>query len=118
MFMPVIFACGPAITDHEYCAPALAPVVQGYARFHPIGYELIFENGAFVDVAAVAEARRHGRIWVNSLKPEMAGGVSDATAVADPDGVWGKLIGQGVTMIQTDHPRELLAYLRRRGLHE
>jgi glycerophosphoryl diester phosphodiesterase len=116
MFMPVIFACGPAGTDREFCAQSLAPLVARYARYRPIGYELIFADPHFFDGAA--EARTQGRLWVNSLKPEMAGGVSDRTALADPDGVWGKLIDQGATMIQTDHPQALLAYLRRRKLHD
>ncbi|MBV2150079.1 glycerophosphodiester phosphodiesterase family protein [Sphingobium sp. AS12] len=117
MFMPVIFACTPKTPAGDFCAAALDPLLARYARYRPIGFELNFGDPAFIGGEAVAEARKHGRLWVNSLKPEQAGGVSDATALADPAGVWGKLIDQGVTIIQTDHPEALLQYLRRQGLH-
>jgi glycerophosphoryl diester phosphodiesterase len=118
MFMPVVFACNPAATDRLFCETSLAATVRGYGRFRPIGYELVYADPEFLKASGVRKANRRSRIWVNSLKPEMAGGVSDATALADPDGVWGTLIDQGVTMIQTDHPEALLAYLRKRGLHD
>jgi glycerophosphoryl diester phosphodiesterase len=117
MFIPVVFPCTPAATDRLYCVTSLAKTMRAYGRFHPVGYELVYSDPGFLKPSAVARLQKRSRIWVNSLKPEMAGGVSDATALADPDGVWGKLIDQGVTMIQTDHPEALLAYLRRRGLH-
>jgi len=117
MFIPVIFACTPKTPTGQFCADALDPLLARYDRYHPIGFELNYGDPAFIQNPAAVDARRKGRLWVNSLKPEQAGGVSDATALEDPDGVWGKLIDQGVTIIQTDHPEALLAYLRGRGLH-
>lgn len=117
MFMPVIFACAASTKSGDPCAKALDPVLAAYGRYRPIGYELNFGDPAFIASDAFSVARIRGRLWVNSLKPQQAGGVSDATALSDPDGVWGALIAQGFTIIQTDHPEALLAYLRRRGLH-
>ncbi|MDE8650709.1 glycerophosphodiester phosphodiesterase family protein [Novosphingobium album (ex Liu et al. 2023)] len=119
MFIPVIFACTPKmVAAGQFCASALDPLLTRYDRYHPVGYELNYTDPAFIQNPAAATARGKGRLWINSLKPEQAGGVSDATAVTDPDGVWGKLIDQGATIIQTDHPEALLEYLRRRGLHQ
>jgi glycerophosphoryl diester phosphodiesterase len=40
----------------------------------------------------------------------VAGYGGDAQALANPDAVWGRLFGEGVTMIQTDEPEALLRY--------
>jgi len=56
------------------------------------------------------------RIWVNTLWPQLAGGLSDDLALSNPDEVYGTLLDRGVTMLQTDRPRELKAYLARRAL--
>lgn len=117
IFMPVIFACAPTSKPGDVCATALDPILSRYARFRPVGFELNFGDAAFLTSPAFKDAWSRGRLWVNSLKPEQAGGVSDATALSDPDGVWGTLIDQGFTIIQTDHPEALLAYLKQRGLH-
>ncbi|MCP2935908.1 homoserine O-acetyltransferase, partial [Salmonella enterica subsp. enterica serovar Typhimurium] len=39
-------------------------------------------------------------------------------ALRDPDVSWGRLIDQGASIIQTDHPARLLAYLKSRRLRE
>ena len=59
----------------------------------------------------------HQRLWVNSLWDSISGGRSDAQAVDDPHAVWGWMVDNGVTVIQTDEPQRLLEYLRSRGLH-
>lgn len=116
-FMPVIFACDAKLQIGTFCTRSLGDLLPRYARYHPVGFELNFENPDFVTPEVAAAARKMARLWVNSLQPAQAGGVSDATALDDPDGVWGKLIDQGFTVILTNHPEELTAYLRRRGLH-
>jgi len=116
-FMPVIFACDAKLQIGTFCTRSLGELLPRYAPYHPVGFELNFENPAFLAPEVVAEARKTARLWVNSLKPEQAGGVSDATALEDPDSVWGKLIAQGFSVILTDHPEALVEYLRRRGLH-
>ncbi len=58
---------------------------------------------------------RPQRLWMNSLWDSISGGRSDDRALEDPDAVWGWMLDRGVTVIQTDHPRELLEYLRTQG---
>ena len=40
----------------------------------------------------------------------------DRKALRDPDKAWGRLIDQGVSIVQTDYPAALLDYLEDRGL--
>lgn len=71
---------------------------------------------------AVRDAARAARIrvWTNTLATKGWRGVLDQSgdrrALRDPDKAWGKLIDQGVSIVQTDHPAALIDYLDRRGL--
>ena len=53
-------------------------------------------------------------LWVNTLDPVSHGGFTDSAALGDPDAVWGRLIEAGVSVIQTDEPEALKAYIRAR----
>lgn len=72
--------------------------------------------------AAVLDAARAARIrvWINTLAAKGWRGVLDQSgdrqALRDPDRAWGRLIAQGASIVQTDHPAVLLDYLERRGL--
>lgn len=72
--------------------------------------------------AAVRDAARAARIrvWTNTLAAKGWRGVldqaGDRQALRDPDRAWGRLIAQGASIVQTDHPAVLLDYLERRGL--
>lgn len=56
-------------------------------------------------------------LWLNALWPEHNGGHDDDTAVdkGEMDESWGWLINHGATIIQTDRPHVLLAYLSSKG---
>lgn len=58
------------------------------------------------------------RTWINTLMVSHSAGLNDKKALKDPDSVWGVLIDQGFSIIQTDEPEILLSYLREKGLHE
>ncbi len=45
-------------------------------------------------------------------------GHDDAISRTDPDQGWGWLIDNGFSLIETNHPYELLRYLRNKGLHD
>lgn len=72
--------------------------------------------------AAVRDAARAARIrvWINTLASKGWRGVLDQSgdrqALRNPDRAWGRLIAQGASIVQTDHPAVLLDYLERRGL--
>lgn len=79
--------------------------------------ELVFDTWTPEVDAALGRCRERGvKIWVNTLWPNLAGGLSDDMALTAPDAVYGRLLDSGVTIFQTDRPALLTAYLRSRGL--
>ena len=106
-FMPILSASDEAGTDLAAIARR-----QSAGGRQPLGYELpVMDPGQLPAVAA--EARRAGvRIWLNSLfQGFVRGWGGDAVAVAAPDDVWGRMVAGGVSIIQTDYPEALAAYL-------
>jgi glycerophosphoryl diester phosphodiesterase len=78
----------------------------------PAVVELIFPEWNPSVAAAVLQFRRLGvRIWVNLLRPDLGGGASDDLALVNPDLVYGLLLERGASVLQTDRPRELRAYV-------
>lgn len=116
-FMPVIRQCTES-TELGSCAPTLSEIVDGYDRFQPVAYEITFVDLNYLTEGMPDMLDNERRIWVNTLEPHHAAGLIDDDALIDPDSVWGALIDQGVDMIQTDNPRELIKYLRGRGLRD
>lgn len=85
-------------------------------RGHPVAMEIVFDRWTPEVAELFAACRTHGvRIWVNTLWPEIGGGLGDDLALDDPDAHYGVLLERGVTMFQTDRPAELRAYLARRA---
>ena len=63
--------------------------------------------------------QRGARIWINSLWASLNAGHEDDVAVEDGNtkDSWGWILSEHATIIQTDRIRELLAYLKSKGLH-
>lgn len=85
-------------------------------------FELKFQTldpGTTGDKAFIAGLRQRGaRPWANTLgQANENAGWSDHDARTDPASVWGVAIDHGMTMIQTDFPHLLAAYLKSRGLN-
>ena len=57
-------------------------------------------------------------VWVGTMWPHECAGHDDDATIDDPDAAWGWVIDQGATILCSDRPRELLEYLRSRGLHD
>lgn len=107
----------PVVVDK----PGARSVILEYQkRMKPVAVELVFSS----DTTSVIRDSRFliaggSRLWVNSLWPNISGGHDDELAVSgNLRDSWDWLILHGATMIQTDRPRELLAYLRKRKLHD
>jgi glycerophosphoryl diester phosphodiesterase len=60
----------------------------------------------------------HARVWASPLWPAAVAAHTDELALKDPDANWGWMMQRGVNMFCTDRPKEMLAYLRAKGLHE
>jgi glycerophosphoryl diester phosphodiesterase len=106
-YMPVI----------NFGKPGAGDLLRGWLeRAKPCAVEFVFTTWSTELAEALAECRRRKvRIWVNVLWPHLAGGLSDDLALNKPDEVYGVLLNRGVSMLQTDRPRELQAYLHLRG---
>lgn len=109
LYMPVINAANLSLYE--------AYVRDGIV---PMAYELCWkERTPAVDEMMRAMVASGAKLWVNTLWPSLNGGLCDEAAFAgNPDDVYGKIIADGATIIQSDRPAFLLGYLRSRGMHE
>ena len=127
------------VAEHEAKYPhnmMYMPIVdiqkeQGIALFNsymeqgvvPLAYEVCWQNNdddAFPQ--ACRKIRDQGsKIWVNTIWASLCGGDGNdddaAYIAADPGDVYQQYIDQGVSMIQTDRPELLIAWLTRHGHH-
>ena len=85
----------------------------------PFAYELCFSDEDSLDVLErlrPLQSKGGPRIWINTLWKQICGTHTDERGYrGDPDGSWGWCLDKGATMIQTDRPAELLAYLASKG---
>lgn len=96
----------PALKAWPAFHPELSTVEVKFPSLeHPLVSKSVFENLKAQNV----------RAWVNTLKVSSSAGLTDKRALKDPDQVWGVLIDQGFSIIQTDEPEALLAYLQAKG---
>jgi len=114
-FMPILVQCNQETRDGNYCTTELADDAARFDKFSPVAYEVVFGDDSFVDGDLARIIERGGAVWVNTLDPSLSGGRPDDEGALVPDETWGTLIDMGVSIIQTDEPTALLAYLQRRG---
>jgi len=102
--------------------PTGKQIIDDYqAHMKPVAFELIFQKDTSSVLKNDAFIKAHGsRIWINSLWPSLNGGHADDLAVeeSDPKDSWDWLISHGANMLQTDRPKQLLEYLRKKSLHD
>jgi glycerophosphoryl diester phosphodiesterase len=101
--------------------PGAAAAIREYERLlKPVAYELNFASDTVLSHSIYQTIPKSGaKIWFNSLWATQNAGHDDERSVeeAQPADGWGWLLAHGATIIQTDRPAELLAYLRQRKLH-
>lgn len=87
-------------------------------QLHSVAFEIIFKK----DTSALLSHLPNGkcRLWVNALWASLNGGHYDDMAFDDGNvkDSWDWLLAKGFTVIQTDRPAALLAYLKKKGLHK
>lgn len=96
----------------------MGPMRQAALSYHdltPSSVAVRFDEWAYLEDDASLVQASGLRIWVNTLDDHHAAGLVDADALTNPDQLWGRLIDAGVTMIQTDEPEALTAYLAARS---
>lgn len=83
-------------------------------QLSPTVCEIYFDR--LDEVAALKRTLPEGGMafWVNTLDSVSCAGFTDTAALIDPDGVWGRLIEAGISVIQTDEAAALKSYLAAR----
>ncbi len=102
--------------------PQSKKVIKDYIeKMNPYAFEFIFSRDTSTLLTDNKFARSTGaKIWVNSLWASLNGGHDDDLAVeaGNKKNSWDWIIAHGATIIQTDRPKEMLDYLKKRSLHK
>ncbi len=99
--------------------PDVKAYLRGFADMRPPAFIIDFAADDAAVVREIPAIRSSGaRVWASPLWDTLAGGRTDTLALTDPHANWGWLLDRGVTMLCTDRPRELIAYLQSRGLRQ
>jgi glycerophosphoryl diester phosphodiesterase len=112
VYMPIIGLGKPGATAsiHDY-----------EQQLKPVAYELNFASDTVLTNYNYQTIPKTGsKIWFKSLWASQNAGHDDERSVEEnqPADGWGWLLAHGATILQTDRPAELLAYLRQRKLHQ
>lgn len=111
-FIP-IFNCEPLGAACDQIDALLEKQASGGRR--PQAAEMVFLSPAQMARAKAKAASLGIRLWGNTLTEVVAvdGLGGDQDALRDPDH-WGRLLDTGLSIIQTDEPEALMAYLKAR----
>lgn len=108
-YLPKIYDSTPDLDRY------IADFAQGLS---PAAFPIEFKTDDSPVIAAIPAMRKvNARVWASPLWPQAVAGRTDVVALKHPEQSWGWMIDRGVTMFCTDEPKELLKYLRARGLH-
>lgn len=102
--------------------PDAKKVISDYLKnMKPYAFELIFTQ----DTSAILRDNKFitktgSRVWINSLWASLNGGHDDDKAVEEGNikDSWDWILNCNATIIQTDRPKQLLEYLRKKNLHQ
>jgi glycerophosphoryl diester phosphodiesterase len=98
--------------------PGAEQIIQSYRTHQRTIIQCIFADNELPFLQHTKDIATHFPIWMNSLWPEQNGGHDDDRAVdqGEMNQSWGWLISHNARVLQTDRPRELADYLRKRNL--
>jgi glycerophosphoryl diester phosphodiesterase len=102
--------------------PFAKQIITDYQKnIKPVAFEINFKTDTSSILYNNEFINKNGsKIWINSLWASLNAGHDDETAVDNENtkDSWAWLIDHGATMIQTDRPKQLLDYLKKRHLHK
>ncbi|WP_413061470.1 glycerophosphodiester phosphodiesterase family protein [Sphingomonas carotinifaciens] len=102
----------PILTGDGDLPDVAARQLNGIRR--PVAFELPRMDAALLPTLATLARRSSVRLWANSLWEGFVGGMGgDVDALRDPRAVWGRMRAAGISIVQTDEPEALLAFLER-----
>ncbi len=108
MYMPVV-----GLSDQMDSA-----LFNDYLAAAPMAFELCFDTLDNRVRQSAARVRAVGaKVWVNTLWGSLCGNHDDDRAYAadDPEALYGPILDLGASIIQTDRPEFLIAYLMEKG---
>jgi glycerophosphoryl diester phosphodiesterase len=93
-------------------------IIRSYRAHKRTIIQCIFGDEKSEPVQHIADYGKQSPIWINSLWPDQNAGHDDDRAVDQnsAEQTWGWLVAHGANVIQTDRPRELIDYLKQKGL--
>lgn len=96
------------------------PIIQSYRAHKRTIIQCIFADETNPAVVAIPDYRKRSPVWINSLWPNQNAMHDDDRAVEEnhPNETWGWLVKNRASILQTDRPKEMLEYLRSKGLHQ
>jgi len=92
----------------------LSDVVRTHAHLRPVAYPVIFSDLAYLKEGADAVKASGARLWVEPYYDRSVAGLGDRAAASDAEGAWGVLLNAGASVLLTDEPGRLKAYLDKR----
>lgn len=123
LYMPVV-RFGRGRDEHA------AKILSGYVALEPRKasmFEICLKDETSISRLDSVKAASGGpRIWINTMWDSLSAGQGEADLshpngtvlrLVEPDAIWGRALGWGATMIQSDYGAELLVYLNRIGRH-
>ncbi len=99
----------------NYGRPGAAGIVSGYKKHRRTIFQPVFDTDTLLLLDSLPALRAAGfGIWLNSMWPKLSGGHDDDKAVEQGQSAatWGWLVNKSASVIQTDRPVELKAFLR------
>lgn len=89
-------------------------------KYKPLAFQIQIPEGR-VDMLKYIDqvkACKCTRIAITATWNNQSMGHNDDRSLIDPENGWGWLLKRGVTVMETNRPAQLLAYLRKKGLHK
>lgn len=89
----------------------LSERLEHYAPTTPIAVEVVFNSSGYLRSARDWFTENEARLWANTMHKRYSAGLADSAAIESPGAVWGSLVADGVTILQTDEPAHAIEYL-------
>lgn len=102
----------PIIWESE--GETLSERLEEFEGIPVAGYEVVFNDIAFLEDAGIDTRLREKRIMAIAVDGRWSGGLDDRAAFLDPDAAWGRLLDAGANTIMTGRPEALMKYLEQR----
>ena len=117
IYMPMVWPSNYNIHKPAETEGPVSFTEEYLCSYNPVAFEVIYNTETSPVMEAIKLMKeKQVTVWVNTLWPELCAGHDDEAATDDADAHWGWVIDHGADVIQTDRPKELIIYLKTKGL--